>query len=58
MKSGKAIRITYSEGVFVALGIQLAMRMRHFVVCALSGCNYDNACKVKFCDVMQTNRTQ
>jgi len=42
--------------VFVALGIQLAMRMRHFVVCALSGCNYDYACNVKFCDVMQNKQ--
>jgi len=32
---GKAISITYSESVFLALGIQYAMRMRHapFVVC-------------------------
>ena len=33
---GKAINITYSEFVFVALVIQHAMRMRHF--CGLSGC--------------------
>ena len=37
--SGKAIRITYSECVFVALGIQHAMRKRHFVICDLSDCN-------------------
>jgi hypothetical protein len=33
--SGKAINITYSESVFVALGIQYATRMRHIVICGL-----------------------
>jgi len=33
------IDITYSECVFVALGIQHAMRTRHIVVCDLSGFN-------------------
>ena len=31
----KATSITYSESVFVALGIQYAMRMRRIVVCGL-----------------------
>jgi hypothetical protein len=34
---GKAISITYSGFVFVALGIQHAMRMRHIVNCGLPG---------------------
>ena len=33
--SGKAISITYSERVFVALIIHHAMRMRHIVICGL-----------------------
>ena len=35
----KYIIITYSESVFVALGIQNAKRMRHIFICGLSGCN-------------------
>ena len=38
--SGKAIRITYCERVFVALGIQHVMRMRCTVICGLSALNY------------------
>jgi len=34
---GKAISVTYSEIMFVALGIQRAMRMRHNVICGLPG---------------------
>jgi len=33
--SGKAINITYSECVFVALGIQNSMRMLYIVICGL-----------------------
>ena len=34
--SGKWISIAYSECVFVALGLQHAMRMCHIVICVLS----------------------
>jgi hypothetical protein len=33
--SGKAISITYSERVFVALGTQHAMRVRHIIMPAM-----------------------
>jgi len=36
--SGKSISITYSECVFVALGIRDAMRMCPIFFCGLSGC--------------------
>jgi hypothetical protein len=35
--SGTAISITYSECMSVALGIQHATRMRHVVICGLTG---------------------
>ena len=34
---GKELSSTYSESVFIALGIQHAMRMRHIVFCGLPG---------------------
>jgi hypothetical protein len=37
---GKAINITYSECVFVALGIQHAMGMHHTLICGLPGSTY------------------
>jgi hypothetical protein len=37
---GKAINITYSEGVSVALLTQRAMRMRHIVICGLYDCMF------------------
>ena len=38
--SGKAISITYYECVFVALGIQHAMCMRHIFICGRSAVQY------------------
>jgi len=35
--SGKAIDITYSKSVFVALGTQREIRLRHIVICGLPG---------------------
>ena len=35
--SGKTVSITYSEGVFVHLGIQHPMRIPHIVTYGLSG---------------------
>jgi hypothetical protein len=34
---GKALSITYNERVFIPLIIQHAMRMRHIIICVLSG---------------------
>jgi hypothetical protein len=38
--SRKPINMTYFECVFIALGIQHAMRVRHIVVCGLSDCKF------------------
>jgi hypothetical protein len=35
--SGTSINITYSESIFVALGTQHSMGMRHIVICGLPG---------------------
>jgi hypothetical protein len=35
--SRKAISVTYSDCVFIALGIQHKMHLRHIVICGLSG---------------------
>ena len=37
------MNIKYSECVLVDLGIQHAMRMRHIVICGLSGSKYFSA---------------
>ena len=36
--SVKSVRVAFCESVFVALNIQDAKPMRHFVVCGMSGC--------------------
>jgi len=38
--SGKAIGVTYSEGVLVALGIRNSMRMRHIVTYGVPGSTF------------------
>jgi len=35
--SGSAISITYSQSVFVALGIQHTMQIHYIVICGLAG---------------------
>ena len=46
--SGKAKDIAYSDRVFVALGIQHAMRMRYAIICRLSDCT------IFFCIILLT----
>lgn len=38
--SGQAVRVTYTEYVFLAFGIHHAMRMPHIVFCVLSSLKY------------------
>jgi len=46
--------ITYCECVFVALGVQYAMRMRHTVICGLPRLQYFSTLPHKWNDLRKT----
>jgi len=53
--NGKAISITYSECLFLDLGIVHAMRMSHIVICGRPGCKIFSALSHKRHDYLKSS---
>ena len=51
--SGKSVIVAYYECVYIALGIQDAMRILRIVICGLSGCTIFSTLSHKLCVFFQ-----